>query len=87
MEYVNPVLLLIVVSEICLGICAWRSPGFLRRIAAHVLARADVLDISAREKNVRTEYWRKTLDVEAEPDRARREFPAGRLSRQEAKAS
>ena len=87
MEYVNPVLLLVVVSEVCLGICAWRSPGFLRRVAAHLLARADVMDISEREHNLRMKYWRKRLDVEVEPESTTRRFPAEGLSRQEMKAS
>ena len=87
MEYVNPVLLLAVVSEICLGICAWRSPRFLRRVAAHLLARADVIDISERERFLRARYWLKHLNVESDPGIPARPFPAERLSRSEMKVS
>jgi len=86
-EYVNPVLLLAVVSEICLGICAWRSPRFLRRVAAHLLARADVIEISERERSSRKEYWLAKLNVEEDRGRARRPFVAENLSRSEVKAS
>ena len=87
MEYVNPVLLLAVVSEICLGICAWRSPRFLRRVAAHLLARADVIDISERERVLRAKFWLKHLSPESDPGVAARPFPAERLSRSEMKVS
>lgn len=87
MEYVNPILLLAVVSEVCLGICAWRSPRFLRRVAAHLLARADVIDISERERALRVKFWLKRFHVESEPPGAMRPFSAERLSRTEMKVS
>jgi hypothetical protein len=57
MEYINPVLALIFVAEVCLGICAWHSPRFLRRISAHLLTRADVLDIFRQESIRRMQFW------------------------------
>ena len=40
----NLVLLMIMILETCLGICAWVSPEFLRWIASHLLTRADVVE-------------------------------------------
>ena len=57
MEYVNPVLLMILVSEVCLGICAWHSPRFLRRVSAHLLTRADLVDIFRQENIRRMQFW------------------------------
>lgn len=67
MEYLNPVLLLILISEICLGLCAWQSPQFLRRIAARLLTRADVSDLSRKESARRMKLWLNELGVDAEP--------------------
>lgn len=67
MEYLNPVLLLILIAEVCLGICAWRSPHFLRRMAAHLLTRADVVDISRRESSRRMKIWLDELGLNADP--------------------
>ena len=64
MEYVNPVLLLILIAEICLGLCAWQSPRFLRRTAAHLLTRADVLDVSRRESARSMKVWLNELGLE-----------------------
>jgi hypothetical protein len=72
MEYINPVFVLILVSEVCLGICAWHSPRFLRRVAAHLLTRADVLDIFRLENIRRTQFWIDTLGLEADSVRAKR---------------
>jgi hypothetical protein len=66
MEYVNPVIVLILVSEVCLGICAWHSPRFLRRIAAHLLTRADVLDIFRQESIRRMQFWIDKFGLEAD---------------------
>jgi len=63
MEYINPVVFLILVSEICLGICAWHSPRFLRRAAAHLLTRADVLDVARKENELRMKIWLDELGV------------------------
>ena len=87
MEYLNPVLLMILVSEVCLGICAWRSPRFLRRIAAHLLTRADVVDVSRRESERRMRLWLDELGLESDPESTK---PLGRvhqLSRDEVKVS
>jgi hypothetical protein len=67
MEYLNPVLLLILVAEVCLGICAWHSPRFLRRAAAHLLTRADVVDVSRTESERRMKLWLNELGLEADP--------------------
>jgi len=64
MEYVNPVLLLILIAQICLGICAWQSPRFLRRTAAHLLTRADVLDVCRRESARSMKVWLNELGLE-----------------------
>jgi hypothetical protein len=66
-EYFNPVLLMILVSEVCLGICAWRSPRFLRRVAAHLLTRADVMDVSRLESERRMKLWLNEFGLEADP--------------------
>ena len=63
MEVVNPLLLLIVVAELCLGLCAMHSSQFLRWLAVHLLTRADVLDISKSERERRREFWRAELGV------------------------
>ena len=87
MEYVNPVLALALVSQICLGICAWRSPRFLRNLAAHLLARADLIDIWEHQRKARPKYWRKKLGVEDDPRTATIQLNAERLSRSEVKVS
>jgi hypothetical protein len=70
MEYVNPVIVLILVAEVCLGICAWHSPRFLRRVAAHLLTRADVLDIFRQENIRRMQFWIAKFGLEADTVRA-----------------
>lgn len=67
MEYINPVLLLILVAEVCLGICAWHSPRFLRQVAAHLLTRADVVDVSRAESERRLKLWLNEFGLEADP--------------------
>ena len=67
MEFVNPVLLLVVIGVACFGICAWRSPPFLRRMAAHLLTRADVIDISRQEHKQRIEFWCGELRLHRQP--------------------
>ena len=67
MEYFNPVLLLILMAEVCLGICAWHSPRFLRRLAAHLLTRADVVDLSREESERRMKVWLDEFGLEADP--------------------
>jgi hypothetical protein len=84
-EYFNPVLLMILVSEVCLGICAWHSPRFLRRIAAHLLTRADVVDASRQESERRMKFWLTECGLEADPVTATHQ--ARVLSRVELKVS
>jgi len=71
MEYINPVLVLILVSEICLGICTWNSPRVLRRVAAHLLTRADVVDIFRQENIRRMQFWTDKFGLEADSVRAK----------------
>ncbi len=66
MEYINPVVFLILLSEICLGICAWHSPRFLRRAAAHLLTRADVLDLARKESERRMKVWLDEFGLESD---------------------
>jgi len=89
MEYFNPVLMLILLSEICLGISAWRSPRFLRRAAAHLLTRADVLDVSRAESERRMKVWMAELGVNDKPREARDSdaAPIHRFSPDEVEAS
>ena len=72
MEYVNPVIVLILVLEICLWICAWHSPRFLRRLAAHLLTRADVLDIFRQETVRRMQFWIGKFGLESDTVRAKK---------------
>jgi hypothetical protein len=74
-EYLNPVLLLILVSQVCLGICAWRSPQFLRRIAAHLLTRADVVEVSRAEGERRIKIWMDQLVPDEPPANAKAPRP------------
>jgi len=71
MEYTNPVLVLILVAEVCLGISAWHSPCFLRRVAAHLLTRADVVDIFRQENIRRMQFWIDKFGLEADSVRAK----------------
>ena len=89
MEYLNPVLLLMLVSQVCLGICAWQSPRFLRRTAAHLLTRADVVDLSRAESERRMKLWLDELGLDADPTstKAPHPLPVHRLSQDEVKAS
>ena len=80
MEYFNPVLLMIFVSEVCLGICAWRSPRF-RRIAAHLLTRADVVYVSRQESERRMKLWLDELGLESEPGSTKHPARVHRFSR------
>jgi hypothetical protein len=72
MEYFNPVLLLILMAEVCLGICAWHSPRFLRRLAAHLLTRADVVDVSRKEGERRLKVWLDEFGLDADPSSTNR---------------
>jgi hypothetical protein len=87
MEYLNPVLLLILVAEVCLGICAWHSPQFLRRVAAHLLTRADVVDVSRLESERRMKIWLDEFGLDADPVSAKKQVRVHEFSRDEVKAS
>ena len=67
MEYFNPVLFLIFVAEVCLGICAWQSPRFLRHLAAHLLTRADIMDLSREESERRMKFWCDKVGLDFSP--------------------
>jgi hypothetical protein len=62
----NLVLLTILISEACLGICAWVSPEFSRWIASHLLTRADVIDAARTASRQRMHYWQGVLGVNQE---------------------
>jgi hypothetical protein len=79
-EYVDPVLLLMLVALVCLGICAWRSPRFLRNLAAYMLAQADLIEVCERARRERPIYWRKKLGVETDMRGARIELDREQLS-------
>ncbi len=59
----NLILLLVLIAEACLGLCAWLSPDGLRWIAAHLLTRADVIAAARKEHSRRLEYWQTELRV------------------------
>jgi len=62
----NLVLLLIVISQVCLGACAWMSPECLRRLASHFLARADAVDAAREVNERRLQFWRSELGLDRE---------------------
>ena len=64
LEAMNLTLMVIVISEICLGICAWRSSACLRWFAAHLLTRADVIDLSKEATVRRMQFWNRELDMD-----------------------
>ncbi len=61
----NLFLLLIVIAEICFGLCAWLSPGCLRWLAAHLLTRADVVDAARAVSQRRMQFWAQELELRA----------------------
>ncbi len=63
----NLVILLVVISEICLGVCAWLSPQCLRWLAAYLLTRADVVEAAKRENERRIRFWRGELGLDGDP--------------------
>jgi hypothetical protein len=60
----NLILAVIVIAEVCLAICAWRSPECLRWVAAHLLTRADVIDLATAATRRRLRFWSAELGVE-----------------------
>jgi hypothetical protein len=87
MEYFNPVLLLIFVAEVCLGICAWHSPRFLRRVAAHLLTRSEVVEVSRQESERRMKLWLNELGLEDDSLSTQQPAYVSRIPQDEAKAS
>jgi hypothetical protein len=59
----NIVLLMLLIAQVCLGICAWLSPQLLRGLAAHLLTRADVIDASRIESERRLRFWNGELGL------------------------
>jgi hypothetical protein len=59
----NIVLLMIVIAEVCLGVCVWLTPHCLRQLAAHLLTRADVVESARAENCRRIKFWREELGV------------------------
>jgi hypothetical protein len=53
----NLVLLMVVVAEACIGVCAWLSPEWLRRVATRLLTRADLIEITRKEEQRRMQFW------------------------------
>jgi hypothetical protein len=62
----NLLLLLIVISQVCLGICAWLSPECLRWLASHFLARADAVDAAKEVTERRLRFWQNELGLDRE---------------------
>ena len=60
----NLILAVIVIAEVCLAICAWRSPECLRWLAAHLLTRADVINLAHAAAKRRMQFWSLELGVE-----------------------
>lgn len=71
----NLLLLTILVSEICLGICVWCSPQLLRWVGAYLLTRADVIDATRNEGERRINFWRSELGITSQTDRAEHVHP------------
>jgi hypothetical protein len=63
----NLLILVVLVSEICIGVCVWLSPQFLRWFAAHLLTRADVIEVAKKEKQRRLQFWRDELRLDCDP--------------------
>lgn len=79
----NLMLAMIVISEACLGICAWLTPNCLRRVAAFLLTRADVIDAARAEHLRRIQFWRAELGVAddrslSKPNSLSQPFPGSR---------
>ena len=62
----NIVLLMLLIAQACLGICAWLSPRLLRGLAAHLLTRADVIDASRLESERRLRFWNSEFGLNQE---------------------
>jgi len=62
----NPLILVIIICEACLAICTWLSPKALRRLAALLLTRADVIDAARKVRERRMQFWRGELGLDRE---------------------
>ena len=62
----NLILAVMVIAEICLAICAWRSPECLRWLAARLLTRADVINLADAATKRRLQFWSLELGVESQ---------------------
>ena len=62
----NIVLLMVLVLEVCIGIAAWLSPQWLRSVAAHLLTRADILDLVRKEEQRRLRFWSAEFGLETD---------------------
>jgi hypothetical protein len=62
----NLILAVVVIAELCLAICARRSPECLRWLAAHLLTRADVINLADAATKRRLQFWSLELGVEAQ---------------------
>ena len=63
----NLLILLVLISELCIGVCVWLSPQCLRWFAAYLLTRADVIEIAKKEKERRIQFWRDELGLDRNP--------------------
>ena len=61
----NLVLLLVLISGFCIALCAWLSPECLRWVAARLLTRADVIEVSREESERRMRFWSNELRLDA----------------------
>ncbi len=59
----NLILVLVLVFQACIGICAWLSPEWLRWVAARLLTRADLIDIIRKEEQQRMQFWTAELGL------------------------
>jgi hypothetical protein len=62
----NLILLLLIIAQVCLGLCCWISPQALRSLAAHLLTRADVIEAARKEHSRRLQFWQSELGVDGE---------------------
>ena len=75
----NLVLLMVLIAQACLGLCAWLSPQLLRGLAAHLLTRADVIDASRVENKRRLRYWNSEFGLNQQSIEEETEHPLPRL--------
>jgi len=75
----NLVLLMLLIAQVCLGICAWLSPQLLRGLAAQLLTRADVIDASRVESERRLRYWNREFGLNQEHLAEETEHPLPRV--------